>query len=96
MRVLAPRKLIPNAQKLGFEVIMSVRCNRCLADGSSIQQVAQRGQVVTLKGLDIPGRRVLVLATARGDRGARSHFIVATESLKWRLPRAPGQATVGH
>ena len=96
MRVLAPRELIPNAQKLGFEVIMSVRCNRCLADGSSIQQVAQRGQVVTLKGLDIPVARVLVLATARGDRGAREALYRGHRGLKWRLPRAPGQATVGH
>jgi len=74
-------ELIPNAQKLGFEVIMSVRCNRRLADGSSIQQVAQRGQVVSLKDLDIPVA-VSWFWRRQEESGAREqHFIVATEAL---------------
>jgi len=60
---------------------MSVRCNRCLADGSSIQQVAQRGQVVTLNGLDIPVA-VSWFWRRQEETGAREkHFIVATEAL---------------
>ena len=74
-------KLIPGAQNLGFEVIMSVRCNRRLADDSSVQAVTQRGEVVTLKDLAIP----VTLSwfwRQHDETGARErHFVVATETL---------------
>ena len=47
-------ELIPGAQTLGVEVIMSARCNRRLADDTSVQALTQRGQTVTLKDLSIP------------------------------------------
>ena len=86
MRVLADAgfsttALIPGAQKLGFEVLMSLCCDRLLADGQAVKTVAQRGQRVTLKDLDIP----VTLSwfwRKHEDTGAREqHFVVATEAL---------------
>lgn len=74
-------ELIPSAQQLGFEVIMSVRCERNLQDGRSVNQVHQRGQHVQLKNLDL---RVTLSWFWRkhDDTGEREqHFVVATESL---------------
>jgi hypothetical protein len=74
-------ELIPQAQLLGFEVIMSVRCDRTLQDGRSVQQVNQRGERVQLKDLDVP----VTLSwfwRQHEDTGAREqHFVVATEFL---------------
>jgi hypothetical protein len=86
-------ELIPNAQQLGFEVIMSVRCNRCLADGSSIQAVAQRGQVVTLKDLNIPVTVSWFWRRLEETGTREQHFIVATEALSGAHRRSPGKTT---
>jgi hypothetical protein len=86
IRVLADvgfgsNELVPGAQKLGFEVLMSICCDRCLDDGQSVQAVQQRGQRVKLKDLDIP----LTLSwfwRKHEDTGERDqHFVVATEAL---------------
>ena len=77
--------LIPRAQKLGFEVLMSLCCDRLLADGQAVKTVAKRGQRVTLKDLDIP----VTLSwfwRKHEDTGAREqHFVVATEAYIVRL-----------
>lgn len=73
--------LIPGAQKLGFEVLMSLCCDRRLADGQAVKTVAKRGQRVTLKDLDTP----VTLSwfwRKHEDTGEREqHFVVATEVL---------------
>ena len=74
-------QLVPAAQKLGFEVLMSVCCDRRLADGSAVKDLHQRGQRVTLKDLDTP----VTLSwfwRKHEDTGTRQpHFVVATEAL---------------
>jgi hypothetical protein len=74
-------ELIPGAQKLGFEVLMSICCDRCLENGQSVQEVPRWGQSVKLKDLDIP----LTLSwfwRKHEDTGERNqHFVVATEAL---------------
>lgn len=86
IRVLADagfgsNELVPGAQKLGFEVLMSICCDRCLDDGQSLKAVPQRGQRVKLKDLDVP----LTLSwfwRKHEDTGERvQHFVVATEAL---------------
>ena len=73
--------LIPGAQKQGFEVLMSLRCDRLLADGQAVKTMAKRGQRVTLKALDTP----VTLSwfwRQHEDTGEREqHFVVATEVL---------------
>ncbi len=73
--------LIPGAQKLGFEVLMSLCCDRRLADGQAVKTVAKRGQRVTLKDLELP----VTLSwfwRKHDDTGERErHFVVATEVL---------------
>lgn len=73
--------LIPGAQKLGFEVLMSLRCDRLKADGQAVKTVAKRGQRVTLKDLERP----VTLSwfwRKHEDTGVREqHFVVATEAL---------------
>ena len=74
-------QLIPGAQKLDFEVVMSLCCDRRLADGQMVKDIRQRGQSVTLKDLDTP----VTLSwfwRKHEDTGAREpHFVVATEAL---------------
>ena len=74
-------ELIPGAQKLGFGVLMSIRCDRCLQDGRSVTDVARRGEQVKLEGLDIE----VTLSwfwRRHEDTGQREqHFVVITEVL---------------
>ena len=74
-------ELIPGAQTLGVEVIMSARCNRRLADDSLVQELTQRGHTVTLKVLSIPVT-VSWFWRRHEETGQRErHFVVATEAF---------------
>ena len=73
--------LIPGAQALGFDVLMSVRCDRCLEGRQCVSDLSGRGQRVQLKGLET---RVSLSWFWRKHEptGQRDqHFVVATEPL---------------
>ena len=74
-------ELIPGAQKLGFEVLMSICCDRTLADGQSVQAIAQRGQRTQLKDLDIPVTLSWFWRKHKETGQRDQHFVVATEVL---------------
>ena len=73
--------LIPGAQKLGFEVLMSLCCDRLLAEGQAVKTVAKRGQRVTLKDLDIPVTLSWFWRKHENTGTREPHFVVATEAL---------------
>lgn len=73
--------LIPGAQTLGFDTLMSVCCDRSLADGRCVSELPERGQRVQLKGLE---NWVSVSWFWRNHEttGQREqHFVVSTEPL---------------
>ena len=74
-------ELIPGAERLGFDVLMSICCDRCLQDGRQVAEVGGRGEVVHLVGLDTP----VTLSwfwRKHEDTGERDqHFVISTESL---------------
>ena len=74
-------QLIPAAQKLGFEVLMSVCCNRRLAARSVVKDLHQRGQRVPLKDLDTPVTLAWFWRQHENTGTRRQHFVVATEAL---------------
>jgi hypothetical protein len=74
-------ELIPQAQGLGFEVIMRVRYDRTLQDGRSVQQVKHRGERVQLTDLDIPVTLSWFWRKHEETGVREQHFVVATESL---------------
>jgi len=74
-------QLIPGAQKLGFEVLMSLRCDRLLADGQAVKTVAKRGQRVILKDLDTPVTLSWFWRKHKDTGEREPHFVVATEAL---------------
>ena len=73
--------LIPAAQKLGFEVLMSLCCDRLLTDGRAIKTIPQRGQRVTLNHLDTPVTLSWFWRRHEETGERRQHFVVATERL---------------
>ncbi|NEQ45568.1 MAG: transposase [Leptolyngbya sp. SIOISBB] len=73
--------LIPGAQTLGFEVLMSLCGDRRLADGQAVKDRRQRGQQVTLKDLDIPVTLAWFWRKHEEIGERRQHFVVATEAL---------------
>ena len=74
-------ELIPGAECLGFEVLMSICCDRRLQDGRRVDEVTERGEVVQLVDLDTP----ITLSwfwRKHEDTGKRDqHFVIATECL---------------
>ena len=74
-------QLIPAAQKLGFEVLMSLCCDRRLADGQAVQDIRQRGQQVILKDLDTPVTLSWFWRKHEDTGERQQHFVVATEAL---------------
>ncbi|MEM6866919.1 MAG: transposase [Cyanobacteria bacterium P01_C01_bin.121] len=74
-------ELIPGTRQQGFEVIMSLCCDRVMADGEAVKTVPHRGQRVTLKDLD-PSVTLSWFWRKHEDTGEREqHFVVATEAL---------------
>ena len=74
-------ELIPFAQDLGFELLMSICCDRCLADGRKVASIAKRGERVELNGLDT-SVTLSWFWRKHEDTGKREqHFVVATEVL---------------
>ena len=73
--------LIPGAQTLGFEVLMSLCCDRRLADGQAVKDMCQRGQQVTLKDLNTPVTLAWFWRKHEETGERRPHFVVATEAL---------------
>jgi hypothetical protein len=73
--------LIPGSQKLGFEVLMSLCCDRRLADGQAAKDIRQRGQQVTLKDLDTPVTLAWFWRKHEETGKRQQHFVVATEAL---------------
>lgn len=73
--------LIPGAQKLGFEVLMSLCCDRLLANGQAVKTVAKRGQRVTLKALETPVTLSWFWRKHEDTDAREQHFVVATEVL---------------
>ncbi|MEM1311225.1 MAG: hypothetical protein AAF722_07750 [Cyanobacteria bacterium P01_C01_bin.70] len=73
--------LIAGAQKLGFEVLMSLCCDRRLVDGQAVKDRRQRGQQVTLKDLDTPVTLAWFWRKHEETGERRQHFVVATEAL---------------
>ena len=74
-------QLIPEAQKLGFEVLMSLCCDRRLADGQAVKDIRQRGQQVTLKDLAAPVTLSWFWRKQEETGERKQHFVVATEAL---------------
>ena len=74
-------ELIPGAQKRGFEVIMSLCCDRVMADGHAVKTIPNRGQRVTLKNLDTPVTLSWFWRRHQDTGEREQHFVVATEAL---------------
>jgi len=74
-------QLIPGAQKLGFEVLMSLCCDRRLADGKAVQDIRRRGEPVILKDLDTPVTLSWFWRKHEDTGERQQHFVVATEAL---------------
>jgi hypothetical protein len=74
-------QLIPAAQKLGFEALMSLCCDRRLADGQAVPDIHQRGQPVLLKDLDTPVTLSWFWCKHEDTGERQPHFVVATETL---------------
>lgn len=73
--------LIPEDQKLGFEVLISLCCDRLLADGQAVKTVVKRGQRVTLKGLKHSVSLSWFWRQREATGTREQHFVVATEAL---------------
>ena len=74
-------ELIPGANKLGFDTLMSVCCDRRLADGRSVTELSRRGERTQLNDLEIPVS-VSWFWRKHEKTGQRDqHFVVATEAL---------------
>ena len=74
-------ELIPDANAMGFEVLMRICNDRTLSDKRSVKTLKQRGERVYLKGLDTPVS-LSWFWCKHEDKGTREkHFVVATEAL---------------
>ena len=73
--------LIPGAQTLGFETLMSVCCDRSLEDGRCVSDLSERGQRVQLKDLEnwVSVSWFWRKHETTGERD--QHFVVTTEPL---------------
>ena len=74
-------ELIPGAERLGFDVLMSICCDRRLQDGRRVDEVAGRGEVVQLVDLDTPVTLSWFWRKHEDTGEQDQHFVIATEPL---------------
>lgn len=73
--------LVPGAKELGFEVLMSICCDRRLQDGRAVDEVSKRGEQVKLVDLDVPVTLSWFWLKHEDTDKREQHFVVATEVL---------------
>ena len=74
-------ELITGAEKLGFEVLMSICCDRRLQDQRAVNQVRMRGERVMLVDLHRPVSLSWFWRKHKDTGEREQHFVVATEAL---------------